>query len=277
MLPGFDKSFVRYSILAFVLLCHGLFGVLVWHEMQGHIPPSGASGSASLLYVSLPEKVHRHRQGRTSRLSPGIRVTKDKTAPLAVIPKPPFSPPAFKSERPAPRKSGVPTLYRPDGALVLIPLLHTPRAYRSGRWLGGDKHVLRHDAGIHYRGKDSVFAAYFPPPDENGVDRALRWLLEKTQKAITLQLPAGTRIHCSTILFIVPVGCGGDGPPLKASTEGDQRLSMANAPLVKSWQLQPRPKLTQCIKPDRAGKPLSRGCSVEAVERQLRQMHVPVK
>jgi hypothetical protein len=146
----------------------------------------------------------------------------------------------------------------------------------AGILRGGDTQVLRHDAGDRYRSKDTRFAPYFPPPGESAVDTAIRKTLEKTVKTGTVHLPKGVRIHCSTVLFILPAGCSGDPPPPPPPTDGDERLSMASAPLTKNPHAPKPPSVDECISIYRSGKPLPYGCPVDtpsrAVDAQVREL-----
>lgn len=198
-----------------------------------------------------------------------------KTAPPARIAHEPVDKQAMTVTLPG---TTPPKLYQPDGEVRVPPPAASstaPPAYVAGILQGGDKQVLQHDAGDKYRGKDTRFAPYFPPPGESSVDTAMRKVIEKTTKTGTVHLPKGVRIHCSTVLFILPVGCGGDPPAPPPPNDGDERLSMAPAPLTKTPHAPKPPSVDKCIAIYRANKPLPYGCPVDtpnrAVDAELRK------
>lgn len=262
-----------WGVLAFTVLLHALFGALTWYEMQPHALPVASVQAYDVLQVRFitsapapavapPPPVLAAPASPVPKVRPPVRITRepvDKHAMSVSLPAPP------------------PQLYRPDGTLRVAPAAAASAAipdYQSGILQGGDKQVLRHDAGDKYQSADTRFAPYFPPPGESSVDTALRKVIEKTTKTATVHLPKGVRVHCSTVLFILPAGCGGDPPAPPPPNDGDERLSMAPAPLVKSPHAPKPPSVDQCIAIYRANKPLPYGCPVDTPSRAVdAQMH----
>jgi len=102
----------------------------------------------------------------------------------------------------------------------------------------------------------------------NAIDDALQKAVEKTTVKKTIQLPGGIRIHCGISLAALAGGCGGDPPPPPPPTDGDERLNMAPAPLVKGTAT-PKPDVMTCIADYRAGKPLPYGCPMDTPTRAV--------
>lgn len=255
-------------MLALTLLLHALFGGLTWLEMRPHASPAASDQAQDVLQVRLIDDVP----------------TPAAAPPPPSVPLPPRAaaapkrPPVHSLREPADTHAMTATLaspsaplYTPDGQLRVPPPATagtSAPAYVAGILHGGDAQVLRHDAGDRYRSKDTRFAPYFPPPGESSVDTAIRKVIEKTRKTGTVHLPKGVRVHCSTVLFILPVGCGGDPPAPPPPNDGDERLSMAPAPLTGAAR-EPEPDVTKCIALYRAGKPLPYGCPVDTPARAV--------
>jgi len=261
-----------WGALALTLLLHALFGALTWYEMQPHAPPVASMSADDVLQVRLiasapmPAAAPPPPPALPAPASP--RAAAPKAAPPARVTRELVDRQAMTVSLPA--TAPPPRLYRPDGGLRVSPPAASstaPPAYVAGILQGGDRQVLRHDAGDRYRSKDTRFAPYFPPPGESAVDTAISKVIEKTVKTGTVHLPKGVRIHCATVLFILPVGCGGDPPAPPPPNDGDERLSMAPAPLTKSPHTPKPPSVDQCIAIYRADKPLPYGCPVDTPSR----------
>ena len=268
-----------WSALALTLLLHALFGALTWYEMRPHALPTAPVQAYDVLQVRLIDNAPAASPAAPPpppALPPPHAAVAPKTPPPPRVAREPVDKHAMTVALPAPKPP--PKLYQADGELRVPPpaaASTAPPAYVAGILQGGDKQVLRHDAGDKYRSKDTRFAPYFPPPGESSVDTAIRKVVEKTTKTGTVHLPKGVRIHCSTVLFILPVGCGGDPPAPPPSNDGDERLSMAPAPLTKSPHAPKPPSVDQCIAIYRASKPLPYGCPVDtpsrAVDAEMRE------
>jgi len=271
-----------WSALALTLLLHVLLLALIVHELRPKALPHEARRVDDALQVRLIA---------SSPAAAAVAVPALPTPPKRASAKPPrVLPPAPARavrepvDRHAmtvtvPTTAPPPKLYDARGQIRLPPAPATSTvvpAYVSGRLQGGDTALLKHDAGDRYRSKDNRFTPYFPPPGESSVDTVLRKTIEKTTKTATIHLPKGVRLHCSTVLFILPAGCGGDPPPPPPSNDGDERLSMAPAPLVKHPREPKPPSVEKCIAIYRAGKPLPYGCPVDtpnrAVDAQMREL-----
>lgn len=262
-------------MLALTVLLHALFGALTWYEMRPHALPVASTSVDDVLQVRLIASA----PAPSPAAVPAPPALPAPASPRAVTPKAVPSPrvtrePVDKHAMTVtlPATAPPPKLYQPNGELRVPPAAAgstAPPAYVSGILQGGDKQVLRHDAGDRYRGKATRFEQYFPPPGESSVDTALRKVIEKTTKTGTIHLPKGVRVHCSTVLFILPVGCGGDPPAPPPPNDGDERLSMAPAPLTKSPHAPKPPSLDKCIAIYRANKPLPYGCPVDTPSRAV--------
>ena len=108
------------------------------------------------------------------------------------------------------------------------------------------------------------FEKDWAPRDENVLDKGMRRAIETTTVKKTIDLGHGTRIHCATVFFVLPVGCGGEDPSAAAKKDGDQRLNMANAPLVKDLPGQPPvPSEKECIAAYRRDERVPPGCPTD--------------
>ncbi|TCV93976.1 hypothetical protein EC912_104172 [Luteibacter rhizovicinus] len=168
---------------------------------------------------------------------------------------------------PAPATSVAPKLniYGTDGSITLTPETKgsQPKPDYVQPHPTGDSQIMEHKTAVKYT--ETRFEKDWAPRDENVINKGLRKAMEKTTVKSTMNLPGGARLHCSTVFFVLPVGCGGDPPPPPSKKDGDVRLNMAPAnPLVKDLPDDPNapPKQTeaQCIAAFRADKPLPQGC-----------------
>lgn len=122
--------------------------------------------------------------------------------------------------------------------------------------------VMSHKTTVTYT--QTRFEKDWAPRDENVVSQGMRRVIEKTTVKKTIDLGNGTRVNCSTVLFVLPVGCGGEDPSKAAHKDGDTRLNMANAPLVKDLPGAP-PQRTEaeCIAAYRADERVKEGCPTD--------------
>ena len=260
-----------WTALAIALVLHVLFVTVVWYEMRPAPAP--------------PQVVPVH-------LDQGIRVrfivrgsTSPKAAPPPVEPPPPPRPAresisknaatlpmpesSVPTAQPAPATSAPhPVLFDRTGQIVLPANASSAGAPATGyvqHGPQGDTQIMRDRDVIKY--KPTRLDPYWRK-STNAIDDALQKVVEKTTVKKTIQLPGGIRIHCGISFAALAGGCGGDPPPPPPPTDGDERLNMAPAPLVKGTS-SPKPDVATCIADYRAGKPLSQGCPVDTPTRAV--------
>lgn len=260
-----------WAALTIALALHVLFVVVAWYEMK----PTTA----------LPQRVH-------VQIDQGIQVrfitrnpTSSKAVPPLVTPPPlphPAREPVSKnamtvhmpeSSTPAPQPAPAtsaprPVLFDRTGQIVLpsnASSVAAPSADYVQRAPQGDAQIMRNRDVIKY--KPTKLDPYWRN-STNAIDDALQKAVEKTTLKKTIQLPHGVRIHCGISLAALAGGCGGDPPPPPPSNDGDERLNMAPAPLVKGAPSN-KPDVATCIADYRAGKPLPYGCPVDTPARAV--------
>ena len=255
----------RWHILALVvaMLLHVLFVLVIWGEMR---PLPVATPHAR------PEEVLQVRfitPAQAPAVQPPPPLTPPPLTNPRVPPKPrePVSKEAMTVELPTPKPADTARLFDRNGEPRL------PAAAASAPTPGyvqnlpkGDMQVMQHDSPIKYQ--PTRFA-----DDWNGkgnvVDNALQKLVDKTTVKKTIQLPGGVRLHCAVSLAMLAGGCGGDPPPPPSAKDGDERLSMAPAPLAADPNAPKPPSVEACIAMYRAGKPLAWGCPVDTPNRAV--------
>lgn len=255
------------SRLAFavMLALHGLFAVVVWWEMR----PQPAR-----------EVVH-------ARLDNALQVRFiEQAATVAPAPPPPLPPPprVIRPVAHEPPAKGAMTASLPASAASVAPAPHLfdrtgqpllPATAASApatpgyvqRMPQGDAQVMRHDDPVKYRA--TRFDKDFPPPDETILGQTLRGALRATHTGENKAVDLGHGVHlkCKTLLGIPTPDCA--MPPAPPSRkDGDERLSMAPAPLARELE-PPKRKLSECIALYRAGKPLPHGCPVDTPDRAV--------
>ena len=276
-----------WGALALALLLHLLFGALTWYEMRPSPSRLAAPAAAveSVLRVRLIDVPSPARVRPPPAMPAPPRLA---SGPKAAAPRKPRPPSATPADAPPPAKeapASTTTLHLYDShGTVRVPPPAAPAsaapASAAPAYVAhlpqGDQGIMQNHAGDKYRGKDTRFAPYFPPPGESGVDTAIRKVIDKTVKTGTVHLPKGVRFHCSTVLFILPAGCGGEPPSPPPSSDGDERLSMPSAPLTKNPHAPRPPSVAKCIAIYRQGKPLPYGCPTDtptrAVDAQMREI-----
>jgi hypothetical protein len=258
-----------WTALAIALVLHVLFVTVVWYEMRPKPTPP------QVVQVQLDRGI----QIRFIARSPATA----KPVPPPVTP-PPLPPPArepvSKSAMtlhmpaspppPAPASSAPhPVLFDRTGQVVLPANASSAAAAPSADYVQrapqGDTQIMHDRDLIKY--KPTKLDPYWRK-STNAIDDALQKVVEKTTVKKTIQLPGGVRIHCGISFAALAGGCGGDPPPPPPPTDGDERLNMAPAALVKG-NAPPKPDLATCIADYRAGKPLPQGCPVDTPTRAV--------
>lgn len=258
-----------WSALAIALLLHVFFTVAVWYEMKP------AVRAPEVVQVQLDQGIQvrfiTRSANKPSAVPPPI-------APPPPPPRPVREPPsknamtvhlptAAPAPQPAPATSAPrPLLFDRTGQIVL------PASAASAASAEYVQHAPQGDTQIMH---DRDIIKYKPTrldpywrKSSNAIDDALQKAVEKTTVKKTIQLPGGIRIHCGISLAALAGGCGGDPPPPPPPTDGDERLNMAPAPLVKGAST-PKPDVATCIADYRAGKPLPYGCPVDTPTRAV--------
>lgn len=252
-----------WAALTIALLLHVLFVTVVWYEMKPQVR----------VPQSMPVQRDQAIQIRFIARGPA----KAPAAPPPVTPPPPPRPvreppsknaitvhmPESPAAQPAPATSAPrPVLFDRTGRIVLPANASSappaPADYVQ-REPQGDTQVMQQRDVIKY--KPTRFDPYWRK-SSNAIDDALQKVVEKTTVKKTVELPGGVRIHCGISLAALAGGCGGDPPPPPPPTDGDERLNMAPAPLVKGTSLK-KPDVAACIADYNAGKPLPQGCPVD--------------
>lgn len=268
-----DRLSVSLAVAAAIIL-HLLLIVVVSYEMQPRVqigfyvphgppdvlevrfidrapPPAAPSASPPPPVTEPPPKV---RSAEATRPEPPPRKKKPDEATPAVTP--PDAPPAT-----APAASGV---FSADGSIVL------PRGTPGS---GGSDYtpprptdatgVMSHKTTVTYT--QTRFEKDWAPRDENVLSQGMRRAIETTTVKKTVDLGHGVRVNCSTVFFVLPVGCGGEDPSKAAHKDGDTRLNMAPAnPLVKDLPgALPTRNEAGCIAAYRRDERVPEGCPAD--------------
>lgn len=249
--------------LAITLLLHAVFGGVIWYEMRPRPQP------LELVQV---------------RLEPALRVrliahpVAAAAPPPVVLPSPRTPPPPRRAVREPVAKNAMTVslpspppvlqLYDRNGQIALPANAASAPAAPAGGYVAhlpqSDAQVMQGQAGKRYQAKSNQFTPYFPPPGETAAGSLVRRITGS--KAV--DLPGGVHLKCRTVLGIPTPDCH-DPPPPPPSNDGDERLSMASAPLAKDPQAAKPPSVGQCITLYRAGKPLPYGCPVDTPSRAV--------
>ncbi|WP_284322479.1 hypothetical protein [Dyella acidisoli] len=256
-----------WAALAIALVLHVLFVAVVWYEMKATpMPPQ-------VVRVQFDQGIQVRFITRSSAPS--------KAPPPFALPPPPLARepvsknamtlrmPASSTPPPAPATSVPhPALFDRTGQIVLpASASSAPSADYVQHGPQGDAQIMQHRAGAQYQSAPNQFKQYFPPPHESFVAGVLRKLNGSESNSKSVDLPGGIHLKCQKVLGIPTPNCGipPDPPP---PTDGDERLNMAPASLVKGNAL-PKPDLATCIADYRAGKPLAQGCPVDTPARAV--------
>ncbi|WP_333680486.1 hypothetical protein [Dyella sp.] len=255
-----------WGALAVALLLHIFFFIAVWYEMKPGVR------APEVVQVQLDQGIHVRFIARSTvqpqaappPITPPPRPVREPPSHNAMTMHLPTSAPA---PQPAPATSVPhPLLFDRTGQIVLPATASSaPAPAYVQRAPQGDTQIM-HDRDI-IKYKPTRLDPYWRK-SSNAIDDALQKAVEKTTVKKTIQLPGGIRIHCGISLAALGGGCGGDPPPPPPPTDGDERLNMAPAPLVKGTSI-PKPDVATCIADYRAGKPLPYGCPVDTPTRAV--------
>lgn len=253
--------------LGVMLMLHGLFSAIVWWEMR---PPSTHEVVRVRLDDALQVRFIERAPHAASAPPPALPVTPPPRAIRPIVHEPPAKG-AMTASLPAPAAPPAPALRLFDRTgQPLLPAAAASTAATPGyiqRLPQGDAQVMRHDDPVKY--KATRFDNDFPPPDETIVGQTVRGVLRSTHTGQNKDVNLGHGVHlkCKTLFGIPTPDCGMPPPP-PSKKDGDERLNMAPAPLVKGMAPPPR-KLSECIALYRDGKPLPHGCPVDTPQRAV--------
>lgn len=251
--------------LAVAALLHGLFMLVIWHEMRPDASALASMAQAPEQAMQVRFIAHATPAAASPPPLPSV------PSPVRARPRPkPVEPPArdaLSVQLPTPTPAPAP-LYDRDGqprlpavaASTAVPDYVQPLPQ-------GDARIMRHSTPLPYQATrfDNDWGH-----GGNAVDHALQKLVDKTTVKKTIRLPRGVRIHCAISFAMLAGGCGGDPPPPPSAKDGDERLSMAPArPLAVDPQAAKPPTLAACIAMYRAGKPLAWGCPIDTPNRAI--------
>ncbi|TCI07432.1 hypothetical protein EZM97_30195 [Dyella soli] len=270
----------RWLALGIVLVLHGLFGLLTWHEMQSQQRSSPAGMRRGALQVRLI--------ARPPRAAAAVALPPTPALPAPAVP-PPVARPRPAPEPPAPQAMTV-TLPPPAPAPVPAAPLYDasgqprlpsassasepPAASYVQRTPQGDARLMQHDSVVHYQ--PTRFDKDWQKGGGSSVDDALKRAVDSSTVTHTFHIAPGVRLHCAISFAALAGGCGGDPPPAPPSKDGDVRLNMAPASaLAPGTATSTPPGMDECIAIYRADKPLPQGCPVDtptrAVDAELRE------
>jgi hypothetical protein len=254
------------------LLLHVFFVSFVWYQMK----PRGRLAQAVPVQVESAIQVRfiMRSSAPAKAVPPPVlpppppprpsREPLSKNAIALRIPGPTPAPAATTQPPPTP----APVLFDRTGRIILPANASSappaPSADYVQRAPQGDTQIMHDQNPVKY--KPTKLDPYWRK-STNAVDDALQKLVEKTTVTKTIQLPKGIRIHCGISLAALSGGCGGEPPPPPPSNDGDERLNMAPASLVKGAATPAKPDIATCIATYKAGKPLPYGCPVDTPAR----------
>jgi hypothetical protein len=253
--------------LTVTLLLHVFFVVAVWYEMKPVLQRHAQQIASAQRDNAIQVRFISHTANAHSAPPPVVL-----PPPPPAVPKPSREPVSKQAmtppAQPTPAASvAPPVLFDRTGRIILpanassAPEASAPDYVQRGPQ--GDTQIMHDHDPIKY--KPTALDPYWRK-NTNAVDDALHKLVEKTTVTKTIQLPKGIRIHCGISIAALAGGCGGDPPPPPPSTDGDERLNMAPASLVKGTA-PAKPDIATCIAIYKAGKPLPYGCPVDTPAR----------
>lgn len=277
----------RWVVLGVVLVLHGLFGLLTWHEMHWLYPPEPESRRGGALQVRLIPR---------PPAAPPIAAMAVPPAPVPVPELPPArpapvvvaKPPPVVHEAPAknamtltlpaappapePAPAPAPQLYDAAGQPMVPAVASTaPPASAPGyvqRMPQDDGKLMQHSSSVTYT--PTRFEKDWHKGGGSSVDDALKKAVDSSTVDHTFHIAPGVRIHCAISFAALSGGCGGDPPPPPPSNDGDMRMSMAPASsLAPGTSQAPEHSVDECIAIYRAQKPLPYGCPIDTPTRSV--------
>jgi hypothetical protein len=267
--------------LTIALLLHVFFVTVLWYEMKpslqrhaSRVVQAQTDNAIQVRFISRSAGTHPAPPPVALPPPPSIpkpsREPVSKNAMTLHLPGPAPVPAATPQPQPAPATSTAPVLFDRSGQIILpanassAPAAPAPDYVQRGPQ--GDTQIMHDHDPIKY--KPTKLDPYWRK-STNAVDDALQKVVEKTTVSKTIQLPKGIRIHCGMSLAALAGGCGGDPPPPPPSNDGDERMNMAPASLVKGGAMPAKPDVATCIAIYKAGKPLPYGCPVDTPARAV--------
>lgn len=264
---------LRFGLaFAAALILHILLVVVVRYEMEprpqvGYVVPDDREEVLEVRFIEPPP---RATTPDTPPPPPVVEPPPKVRSPEATRPEPklPKQPPKeatpAEPSPPSPVPSARAALFAADGSIkVPVGQAGSTQANFVPRKPTDDTGIMSHKTTVTYTG--TRFNKDWAPDNETIVDTGVRRVIEKTTVKKTIDLGHGVRVKCATVLFVLPVGCGGEDPSAGAKKDGDVRLNMAPAnPLAKDLPDQPTPPSeAECIAAFRAEKPLPQGCATD--------------
>ena len=255
--------------LAFVLVLHALFALVLWYEMQlkpAHqtVAHNDIDQALTVRLIDLPSKPRAAQPPEPPTpptLAPQQQVVAPRVRPVTRE-KPPREAMVMQDHEaaPAPAVSAATPpathLLTKGGLVQLAPTAETNSATASATAKpakpADDRQIMQHDSNrMQY--KATRFEKYFPPPNETAGGAVGRHVGDAI-KAIADSICDPKKSSTATNLL-----CG--APPLPPSPkDGDERLNLPPRSLADDPNPTKPPPLSSCIAEYKADKPLSDGC-----------------
>ena len=259
--------------LTIAVLLHVVFVLVVWYEMKprGALPQAAAMTAESAIQVHFVTRSAAPSQPVPPPMVPPPPPPKPSREPLSknaiAVHLPRSAPASAATTQPPPQPA--PVLFDRTGRIILPANASsappTPAPDYVQRGPQGDTQIMHDQNPVKY--KPTKLEPYWRKGGGSSIDDALQKLVEKTTVTKTIQLPKGIRIHCGISLAALAGGCGGDPPPPPPPNDGDVRMNMAPAALVKGVDTPAKPDVATCIAIYKTGKPLPYGCPVDTPAR----------
>lgn len=257
---------VRFTLaLAAALVFHVVLVFFVGYEMQPRrlVGFAAPDDTPDVLEVRFIERPSPAPAAANVPPPPVVSPPPKVRSPEATRPEPPRPPPAEPEPASTPEAPPAhPAIFGADGSIA-TPIRgtdrSTPQADFVARKPTDDAHIMSRKNPVTY--KETRFEKDWAPRDENALSGGMRRALEKSTLKKTFDLGHGVRVNCATVLFVLPVGCGGEDPSKAAAKDGDARLNMAPAKPLAAGPDQPAaPSEAQCIAAYRRDERVMEGC-----------------
>jgi len=265
-----------WMALAVALALHVVFVVVLWHEMKPSAHQRGAASAQAQSAMQVRLIFHASSKGVAAPpplvVPPLPSPSREPVTKNAMTVHMPATVPAPASVAlPAPATSAPTKLFDRTGRIILPANASSAPAAPAPDYVQrapqGDTQIMRDQDPVQY--KPTKLDPYWRKGGD-GIDDVLQRAVEKTTVSKTIQLPLGVRIRCAISFAALRGGCGGaDPPPPPPPTDGDERLDMAPAALIKNAPKPKAPDVATCIADYRAGKPLPYGCPVDTPTRAV--------